>query len=460
MALKNSLQGRTSRKILAGTNIAVYTLVAVAIIVLLNWFADRHDHRWDLTPDKKFSVSPQTTKILKDLNRDLTIYVFDRERGFRARRDLLDNYSVVSKRVKVQYVDPDRQPALAKEFGVRSYGAIIAATADKHFEAQGDTEEGVTNAIVRLLKGQKTIYFIQGHGERDIDSSDRSGYDHIKKALENENYVTKTQVLLQKLEIPADCSLLVVAGPKNDYLPQEIEAIKKYVTGGGHALFMLDPAAEIPNLTKLLADWNITVRNDLVIDENPVAQIFGTRPEMPLVIKYGSNPIVQPLARVATLFPLTRSFAIGKEYKAGITTDSLCETTPDSYGYVDFNPKRPEVAFRAGKDIKGPLSVAVSATMTEGSGESKKEGRFVATGTSLMAANAYLGFQGNRDLVMNMVNWLSADEDLISIRPKPPESQQLNLTARQMQKLLFGGVLGLPLLIIIAGTSVWWRRRR
>ncbi|MGA2631540.1 MAG: Gldg family protein, partial [Terriglobia bacterium] len=107
MALKNSLQGRTSRKILAGTNIAVYTLVAVAIIVLLNWFADRHDHRWDLTPDKKFSVSPQTTKILKDLNRDLTIYVFDRERGFRARRDLLDNYSVVSKRVKVQYVDPD-----------------------------------------------------------------------------------------------------------------------------------------------------------------------------------------------------------------------------------------------------------------------------------------------------------------------------------------------------------------
>ncbi|MGA2631514.1 MAG: Gldg family protein, partial [Terriglobia bacterium] len=314
--------------------------------------------------------------------------------------------------------------------------------------------------IVRLLKGQKTIYFIQGHGERDIDSSDRSGYDHIKKALENENYVTKTQVLLQKLEIPVDCSLLVVAGPKNDYLPQEIEAIKKYVTGGGHALFMLDPAAEIPNLTKLLADWNITVRNDLVIDENPVAQIFGTRPEMPLVIKYGSNPIVQPLARVATLFPLTRSFAIGKEYKAGITTDSLCETTPDSYGYVDFNPKRPEVAFRAGKDIKGPLSVAVSATMTEGSGESKKEGRFVATGTSLMAANAYLGFQGNRDLVMNMVNWLSADEDLISIRPKPPESQQLNLTARQMQKLLFGGVLGLPLLIIIAGTSVWWRRRR
>jgi ABC-type uncharacterized transport system involved in gliding motility auxiliary subunit len=293
-----------------------------------------------------------------------------------------------------------------------------------------------------------------------VESSDRAGYGNIKKQLENENYITKTVVLLQKLEIPADCSLLVVAGPKNDYLPQETEAIKKYLTGGGRAFFLLDPMAEVPNLAKLLSEWNVTARNDLVIDENPVAQVFGTRPEMPLVIKYGANPIVQPLARVATLFPLTRSFEIGKEYKSGVTIDSLCETTADSYGVSDFNPKMTAVTFRPGKDTKGPLSVAVAGTLTSGSGENKKEGRFVSTGTSLLAANNYLGFQGNRDLVMNMVNWLSADEDLISIRPKPPESQQLNLTARQMQKLLFGGVLGLPLLIIIAGTSVWWRRRR
>jgi len=460
MALKDRIQGHTGRKIFAGTNIAVYTLAGLAIIVLLNWFVDRHNHRWDLTPDKKFSLSPQTTKIVKELNRDLNIYVFDRERGFRARRDLLDNYEVLSPKVKVQYVDPDRQPALAKQYGVRSYGTIIVATAEKHFETQGDSEEGVTNAIVRLLKGQKTIYFIQGHGERDVDSTERSGYSNIKKNLEGENYVTKTVVLLQKLEIPSDCSLLVVAGPKNDYLEPEVDAIKKYLAGGGHALFMLDPAVEIPNLAKMLAEWNVTARNDLVIDENPVAQIFGTRPEMPLVVKYGSNPIVQPLARVATLFPLTRSFEVGKEFKQGVTTDSLCETTPDSYGVADFNPKMHEVAFRPGKDTKGPLSVAVSGEISSGAGEAKKEGRFVAVGTSLAAANAYLGFQGNRDLVMNMVNWLSADENLISIRPKPPESQQLNLTNKQMSRVFYGSVVGLPLLIIIIGTSVWWRRRR
>ena len=460
MAWKDRLTGKTGRKVLEGTNLVVYTVVALALVVLVNWFVDRHNHRWDLTPNKKYSLSPQTTKIIKGLNRDVTVYVFDRERSFRERRDLLDNYEALSPKVKVQYVDPDRQPALAKEYGVRTYGTVIAASGDRHYEAQAATEEGVTNAIVRLLKGEKTVYFLQGHGERDLESGERSGYDHLKKALGTENYQTKTLVLMQKLEIPKDCSLLVIAGPHSDYLPQEIDAIKKYLTEGGRALFLLDPGVQLPDLTKMLAAWNVTVRNDLVIDENPVAQIFGTRPEMPLVIKYGSNPIVKPLARMATLFPLTRSFDLGKEYKAGVTTDSLCETSADSFGIVDFNPNMREVSFRPGKDIKGPLTVAVSGSVSVGAGDKKKEGRFVAVGTSLLAANAYLGFQGNRDLVMNMVNWLSADEDLISIRPKPPESQQLSLTAQQMRKLLFAGVFGLPLLIIVAGATVWWRRRK
>jgi len=458
MAWKNRITGHFGPRILGGANFVLYTAAVVAIVVLANWFVDRHNRRWDLTPDQKYSLSPQTTKLLKELKRDITIFAFDQERPPRGRRDLLDNYSALTPRVTLRYVDPDRQPSLARQFAVRNYGTIIVAAGDRHFEAQSATEEGVTNAIVRVLKGQKTIYFIQGHGERDLESSERAGYDRIKKQLDNENYQVKTLVLLQKMEIPADCSLLVIAGPRNDYLPPEVETMRKYLTGGGRAMFLLDPSVELMNLTKLLADWNVTVRNDLVIDENPIAQLFGTRPEMPLVIKYGSSPIVQPLARTATLFPLTRSFEIGKDYKAGVSAESLCETTADSFGVADFSSAMREIRFRAGKDYKGPLAVAVSGTVT-GSGGNKPEGRFVAVGTSSLAANAYLGFQGNRDLVMNMVNWLSADEDLISIRPQPPEMQQLRVNAQQMRRVLYLGVLGLPLLIIAAGTTIWWRRR-
>jgi ABC-2 type transport system permease protein len=200
------------------------------------------------------------------------------------------------------------------------------------------------------------------------------------------------------------------------------------------------------------------MQNDLVVDMNPVAQIFGTEPTMPIIIKYGSSPIVQPLARTATLFPFTRSFVLGKDYKAGVTTDSLCETSSDSFGVADFKANMRTVSYREGKDFKGPLTVALSGTIT-GEGEKKTEGRFVVLGTSMLPTNTFLGFQGNRDLIMNMVNWLSADEELISIRPKPPESQRLNLTARQMGNILYLGVLGLPLLIVAFGTLVWWRRR-
>lgn len=458
MAWKQRVSGESGRRALESANWALYTLVALAIIVLANWYVDRHSQRWDLTPNKKYSLSDQTKKLVKGLDHDVKILVFDRERNFREQRDLLGNYSALSPKVSVQYVDPDRQPSIAKQYAVRSYGTIVIASGDRHFEAQGATEEGITNALVRVLKGQKTVYFLQGHGERDLENTERMGYDRVKKQFENENYQVKTLVLLQKMEIPADCSMLVIAGPKNDFLPQEVDTIRKYVTGGGRALFMLDPMVELPNLSKLLADWNVTVQNDLVVDMNPVAQIFGTEPTMPIIIKYGSSPIVQPLARTATLFPFTRSFVLGKDYKAGVTTDSLCETSSDSFGVADFKANMRTVSFREGKDFKGPLTVAVSGTLT-GEGEKKAEGRFVVLGTSMLPTNTFLGFQGNRDLIMNMVNWLSADEELISIRPKPPESQHLNLTARQMGNILYLGVLGLPVLIVAFGTLVWWRRR-
>ena len=457
MGWKDRIFSRSGRRLFAGANFVVYTAVVIAIVVLVNWFVNRHDRRWDLTANKQYSLSAQTLKMLKGLDRDVNIYVFDRERSMRQRRDLLDNYGVATKRLTIQYVDPDRQPTLAKQFGVREYGTIVVAAGDRHFEAQAPSEEGVSNALLRVLKGQKTVYFVEGHGERDLESSERSGYAKIKKQLENENYQVQTVVLLQKGLVPADCSLLVIAGPRNDYEQPEIDLIKKYVEAGGRALLLLDPGIQFPNLAKLLADWNVTLQDDLVIDQNPVAQIFGAEPTMPIIMKYGSSPIVAPLERTATLFPFSRSVVAGKEYKAGASATSLAETSTDSFGVANFNPQMKQVSFRAGKDFKGPLSVAAACTIS-GEGEKKTEGRFVTLGTSGIAANTFLGFQGNRDFLMNAVNWLSADEDLISIRPKPPESQQLNLNARQMTRLLFG-VLGLPLLIIGLGVGVWWRRR-
>ncbi|MGH9397044.1 MAG: GldG family protein [Terriglobia bacterium] len=441
---------------LRGANFALYTLVVLAIIVLCNWFVSRNDHHLDLTPNKKFSLSQETRKVLSGLDRPVTLYDFNEQNAFGQERDLLKLYSSASHKITVKYVDPNRDPGLAKEFGVQSSGVIYVAAGAHHMQASDATEQGITNALIRLLKGQKVIYFVQGQGERDLADTGRDGYSNFKQALDNENSQVKTLVLLQQMKIPADCGILVIAGPKNDYLPQEVSVIENYMKDGGRVLLMLDPGVALPNLSKLLADYNVTVRDDLVIDENPVAQIFGASPSMPLILSYGDNPIVQPMKRVATLFPLSRSFDVAANTSSGTTIDSLCKTSSASFSVTGFNPNMHQVSFRPGKDIKGPLVVAVAGTLS-GSGPGK-QGRFVATGTSLMAANAYLGFQGNRDLVMNMVEWLSSNEGLISIRPKPPKSEHLNLNARQMGSLL-ARCMAIPFIIIIIGIGVWWSRR-
>jgi gliding motility-associatede transport system auxiliary component len=444
---------------LRGTNFVIYLIVVIGILVVANWFANQHDVHWDLTPNKQFTLSPQTLKIIRGLHEPVTLYVFDHSDAFKEHKDLLELYSSASPRVSVHYVDPDRDPTLAKQFGVRSYGSIFVSAGDRHLEADSATEQAITNTLIRLLKGTKTIYFVQGHGERNLDSPDRFGYQKFKNALTAEDSDVKTVVLLQTMKIPSDCSLLVVAGPRKDYLPQEVDVIQNYIQDGGRVLFLVDAGVDLPNLAKFFTDENVTMANDLVIDQNPIAQIFGTNPSMPLIVKYGSNPIVQPLERTATLFPISRSFQIGSTNKPGVNVEALCQTSADSYGVNNFNLKMREVSFRPGRDIKGPLTVALAGTVNPGSDDkSKKEGRFVAVGTSLLASNAYLNFQGNRDLVMNMVDWLTANEELISIRPKRAAPQHLNLTTRQMSGLLMRAG-AIPLIIIVIGVFVWWSRR-
>ncbi len=361
------------RRVLEGVNLVVYTLVVAAIVILVNVAVSRYvDRRWDLTSGKKFSLSPETFKVLKGLSGNVDVYAFNDTRGMQADRDLLENYTNVTRRVTAHYVDPNRQPAMARQFEVHTpERTIVVAEGGRHYAASSADEQGVTNALIRLTKGMKKVCFIGSHGERDLEGAERDGFQRFKKGLTDENYtVEKLTLLAGKNEIPADCAVTVIAGP----------------------------------------------------------------------------------------FPLTRSFKLSKQPASVITDDSLCETSGDSFGSMGFNPKIQKIAYDASKDVKGPLTVAVSGTLA--GADPKKQGRFVALGTSLIAANAYLKFQGNSDLVMNAVNWLSAEEDLLSIRPKPRESQHLDLTQAQMQKILYLGVIGVPILIILAGVSVWWQRRR
>jgi ABC-type uncharacterized transport system involved in gliding motility auxiliary subunit len=440
----------------------IYILIVINAVVVANVLADRYNKSFDATSNKRYSLSAQTAKIVKGLKQDATITYFDQSTHFRSGKDLLDQYADLSPKVKVQYVDPDKSPQVAREAGIRNFGTAVVQVGAKKEEAKSTTEEGITGAFIRDLKSTtRTICFVSGSGEHQPDSSDREGLSRFKELLGKDDYANKTIDLLQKAEVPADCTTVVIAGPTRNYEQPEVDAIKKYVEDGGRALIMLDPPLKIAHseiadndaLTSVLQGWGVTMNKDLILDLNPIGQIAGLGPQVALVTSYSSQPIVNAMKGTATGFPLSRSMEIKSSDKTSV--EKLFDSSGNSL--ATNNLTSPAVDIRDPKNKKGPLTIAAAGTYS--TGKENLQGRFVVVGSSSWTANRFIDFNGNNDLALNAINWLSSDEDLISIRPKQQEDRRITMTRGQLNWVRIISQFLLPLAVVIAGVSVWWKRR-
>jgi ABC-type uncharacterized transport system involved in gliding motility auxiliary subunit len=453
-----------------------YILVVIAVLGAANFLANRYNKSYDSTSNKQFSLSDQTVKVVKNLKQDVNLTYFDESARFPQARDLLDRYQTLSTKLHINYIDPVRKPQVARAAGYRRDAPIVVDSGVRKEDAKSLTEEEITGALIRSLKtGERFAYFMSGSGEHDLEESGARGYSQLKDALEKNNYKTRTLSLgagvqkpqgaaqVGKVEqanfaIPADCTVLVAAGPKAAYTAPIVNAIKTYVENGGSALFMLDTPVQIgsqqgsenPELDNLLASWGVTLNKDLALDLSGIGGIFQLGPEVPLIASYDTQPIVREMSRVPTAFPLTRSMDVKSTDKT--TVEKLFSTTEDSVAVTSASgPIDPK------KGKKGPLTLAAAGTYN---GKDKK-GRFAVYGTSLWAQNSLLPSRsiGNRDLMLNTFNWLTADEDLISIRPKETQDQPLNMTGQKMNLVFWMSVVFFPLAVIGSGMVTWWRRR-
>jgi ABC-type uncharacterized transport system involved in gliding motility auxiliary subunit len=441
---------------------ATYILIVIAGIVIANVLADRYDKSLDATSNKRYSLSEQTAKIVKGLKQPATITYFNQSTQFREGKDLLDEYANLSSKVHVEYVDPDKNPQAAREAGIRNLGTAVVQIGAKKDEAKSMTEEGVTGAFIRDLKSNtRTVCFITGSGEHRVDDRGRDGLSRFKELLGKDNYDTNDIDLLQKAEVPSDCTTLVIAGPTRNYEQPEVDAIKKYVENGGRALVLLDPPLKLGHtetadndaLTQLLQDWGVTLDKDLILDLNPVGQMAGLGPQVALVTSYASQPIVDEMKGTATGFPLSRSLQIKNTDKTSV--QKLFDSSASSL--ATSNLSSPSVNVNDPKNKKGPLTLAAAGSYN--TGKENSQGRFVVVGTSSWLANSFIDFNGNNDLALNAINWLSSDEDLISIRPKTEEDRHITMTNGQFGWVRATSQFLLPMLVVIAGIGVWWKRR-
>jgi ABC-type uncharacterized transport system involved in gliding motility auxiliary subunit len=470
--------GRRSAKY-AG-NYVFSVILVIALVSGLNYLGQRHPKRFDWTAVGSYTLAPQTEQVLKKLNTDLTVKAFFPGGDYANLRELLTEYQAKSGRVKVEFVDPDKHPEEAKQYDVTTYGTfattsgstmkygtVVLLYGDRREKVEKRSaeigEEDLTNAIIKLQQTEvKKIYFVQGHGERDISNTEKIGYSVAKKSLEDQGYQVAGINLATEGKVPEDAKVLIEAGPETEPFPQELQLINDYLNKGGNLLVLLN-APPSPSLESLFKEWGIQVDNDIVLDVSGIGQLMNTGPSVALVSKYESHRITNKF-NAMTFFPLSRSVQAAKTPVTGVTVESLFKSSSNSWGKTDMNElKSGEVKVGEKDDLKGPLSLAVAASKEIKAATDNAptvKARMVTVGNSGFAVNGNFSVGGNGNLFLNMVSWLAQDEDLISIRAKTPEDRRLILSQSQLSMLRLISIFLLPGAALFIGIAVWTRRRR
>ena len=440
-----------------GFNSLVMVALFAMILGIVAFLAARHSVRWDFSETKYFTLSPQTARVLRNLPRDVkaTVFAGDQSPARAAYRDLFDSYKTHTAKLTVEFVDPDKKPGVAKQYGITRPDTAVLESGKQETRITSGTEQELTNALIRVTKDEKkTLYFLAGHSEHLLEETGKGGYSFLKEALERQGYTARSLSLYESKTIPLNASVLVLGGPQRPVGPEEQTLITDYVRTGGRLLVLLDPGSRA-GLEGLLEGWGLQTDNLTVLDTQTIQ---GGDLTMPVVSTYGSHEITQDLGQVFTIFPLARPISFldtkGKEW----AFHPLAKSSPRSWGRAgeigsvrDFDPQH---------DTAGPLTLAGLVVARTDTADKTRQPAILLVGDSDFASNVFLDFSGNTDFILHAVAWLAEEKDLISIAPKDAALGTFLLTATQSKALFALQVLGLPFGFLAAAFSVWRRRRR
>ena len=438
-----------------GANASALILAFVAILGLVNFLGVRHSKRWDWTPNHLYTLSDETKKVLAGLKEEVHFIRFDKNTGSDPLAQTMAEYRKVSPMITYQVVDPQERPDVARQYAVRQMGDIVVTSGTRTEHLKDTDEQTLTSGILKVTEArQKSVCFVTGHGERSLASNDGQGYSDVQKELERENYTVKPINLVEAKMVPVECDVVVVAGPKTGYFPEEADALEKYLQAGGKVLALVDPDTD-PKLDPLFQPWNVSVVKDLALDVSGAGQLFGLGAAVPVVTHYGSSPITEGLESRMTFFPLARTVTAADKKNYQMPVTDLLMTSNRSFAKNNWDQKQKELKFEQGKDQPGPLTLGVAEDHKEGT----KDARLVVIGNSAFASNAFLTLQSNEDLFDNTVNWLAQDENLISIRPKTPTNRRVTLTVAQERLFYWFSLILVPGIVFVTGAVLWWKRR-
>jgi ABC-type uncharacterized transport system involved in gliding motility auxiliary subunit len=389
-------------------------------------------------------------------------------------RDQLDEYKYYSSQISTEFVEADRNPTQAEKYGITGVPTVLVEYDGRTERSNQVDEQGLTNALKKAVEGKaKKIYFVQGHGEKDPTSSEPTGYKAAADALAQDNFDVAKLALPQEGKIPDDASVVVIAGPTIDFFAPEVEALKGFLKRGGKVLLMVDPPGKnatsgLPNLIAFAREWGISIGNDIVVDVSGVGRLIGTDASVPIAMPK-PHALTRDLGNTITAYPLARSVTVIEGGADGKFAQSIAETTQQAWAETDikglYETGKPAPEPQKG-DRTGPIGLAAAASAPApdapagGSPDAPKpEARLVVVGDSDFASNRAIAIGVNKDLFLNMDNWLAQQENLISIRPKDPADRRIQLTSDQRTMLFWLTLAVIPVLLFGTAFRVWWKRR-
>jgi ABC-type uncharacterized transport system involved in gliding motility auxiliary subunit len=443
----------STRTIKQGSNVLVQVIVFLVIIGMLAFVTTRRHYRSDLTKNNLYSLSDQTDKIVSGLDKEVQIKAFFKTSDQKIATDLLDEYDYRSGKLSYELIDPDEEPALNKKYGVTSYNSVVVESGYKRELITELNETNLTNAIIKVTREQdKVIYFLTGHGEKKITDGAPQGMKDAAEAIKKENHLVREINLALRGSIPDSCTVLVIASPQTDLFSTELDTIKNYIDNGGKVLVMLDPDRG-GNLRSFLENYKVTVGNDMIIERSAISQLFGGGPAVPLVQTYDENHAITKDFGVMTFFPYASSVKPAED-KGGYKITELLKTSNSCWAEKEYASGK--VSFDENTDIPGPVDIAVIVEKDLADGKLA----VAVFGDADFASNAYFRQQGNGNLFLNTINYLAEEEDLISIRPKQIDDSRLTLTSAEVSTLFYLVVIAIPLVVIVLGVIVFFKRNR
>ncbi len=450
-----SIRGFTQRRSTRlGFHSIVSVLLALVVVVLVNFLAAKHAPEWDFSETKNFTLSRQTYEVLRGLPREVSITVFSHEGspGYGAYQDLLTTYDKESTQISLQFIDPERQPDIAKDYHITKIDTVVLESGGQKIYLQRSSEADITNGLLRVTRDiKKRILFLTGHGEKSLTDTESPGLSRVQDALTKQGYRLESGGISQG--IPPDTAALVLASATQPLTLEEETLLFQYFNQGGQLLIMADPDTQ-GTLQALLAQWGIQLGNGILADEKD--RLGRGSPTALMVRTFTAHDITEDFT-APIIFPVSRSvtFTPAQEFEWDFI--ALAQTSPDSWEETDL--RSTQVEYLEGQDPRGPFTVAGLLTPRSGGGNSEKAGALVVVGNAAFATNGWFTYPGNTDFFLKTIAWLAKEDALISLTPKEPAFHPFVPNPSQEQALVFYQVLFLPLLTLFLGLSVWKRRR-